>query len=69
MTDMALGFTQPLAEKSAGDLSGCKALSAREALRDLNLTAICEPIVRTIWDARHLTACYGDSFALAEGLD
>jgi hypothetical protein len=30
-----------------------------------NFTAICEPIVYTMWDPEHLTtACYGDSFTL-----
>jgi hypothetical protein len=31
-----------------------------------NLTAICEPIVYTIWDPQHFTtlsACYRDSFS------
>jgi hypothetical protein len=41
---------------------------ARLVRRADNLTAICEPIVYTMWDPQHLTtlsaskACYGDSF-------
>jgi hypothetical protein len=43
---------------------------ARPVRRADNLTAICEPIVYTMWDPQHLTtlqastACYEDSFTL-----
>jgi hypothetical protein len=42
---------------------------ARPACKADNLTAICEPIIYTMWDPQHLTAlqaskmCYGDSFS------
>jgi hypothetical protein len=34
---------------------------ARPVSRADNLASICEPIVYTMWDPQHLTACYGDS--------
>jgi hypothetical protein len=43
---------------------------ARPARKADNLTAICEPIVYTMWDPRRLTplytstACYRDSFTI-----
>jgi hypothetical protein len=62
---MALGSAQPLTEMSTRNLPGDKARPARKAD---NLTAICKPIVKKIWDPRRLTtlwastACYRDSF-------
>jgi hypothetical protein len=63
---MALGSTQPVSEISTRYLPGGKGRPAREAD---NLTAICEPIVKKIWEPRRLTtvwafmACYRDSFS------
>jgi hypothetical protein len=43
---------------------------ARPVRKADDLSAICEPIVYTMWDPRHLrtlqasAACYGDSFTL-----
>jgi hypothetical protein len=45
-------FTHPVTEMSTGRFLGGKAQSACKAD---NLTAICEPIVWTMWDPRHLT--------------
>jgi hypothetical protein len=42
---MAPGFTQPLTEMSI----------AQPARKDDNLTAICVPIIWTMWYPRHLT--------------
>jgi hypothetical protein len=66
---LAMGFTQLLTEMS---IRSRKIMflgrRARPVLRADNLTAICEPIVYTMWDPQHLTAlwaskaCYGDSF-------
>jgi predicted transglutaminase-like protease len=42
----------------------------RPVRRADNLTAICEPIVQTMWNPQHVTtlwssrSCYGDSFTL-----
>jgi hypothetical protein len=44
---MGLGMTQLLTKKSARNLTGDKGRPARKAD---NLTAICEPIVKTVWD-------------------
>jgi hypothetical protein len=62
-------FTQPLTEMSTRNIKkmflGSRERLAREAD---NLAAICEPIVKTMWDPQHLTTlytstvCYGDSF-------
>jgi hypothetical protein len=49
---MAPGFTQPETEMSTGRFLGGKLLSACKVD---SLTAICEPIVWTTWDPRHLT--------------
>jgi hypothetical protein len=62
---MALGSTQPLTEMSTRNLSGGKGRPERKAD---NLTAICEPIVKKMWEPQRLTtlwvsmACYRDSF-------
>jgi hypothetical protein len=62
---MALGSTQPLTEMSTTNLHGGKGRPARKAD---NLTTICEPVVKKIWELRRLTtlwafrACYRDSF-------
>jgi hypothetical protein len=62
---MALGSTQPLTEMSTRKLPGGKGRPARKAD---NLTTICEPIVKKMWEPRPLTtlwavtACYRDSF-------
>jgi hypothetical protein len=62
---MALGSTQPLTEMSTRNLNGGKGRPVRGAD---NLTAICEPIVKKIWEPRRLTtlwaftACYKDNF-------
>jgi hypothetical protein len=66
---MAPRSTQPLTEMSTRNLPGGKGRPARRAV---NLTAICEPIVKTkcgSLDVSHspmaFTACYRDSFFLA----
>jgi hypothetical protein len=62
---MALGSTQPLTEMSTRNLPGGK---GRSACKADNLTAICERIVKIMWDPRRLTALwasvafYRDSF-------
>jgi hypothetical protein len=62
---MALGSTQSLTEMSTRNLPGDNGRPTRKAD---NLTAICEPIVRKMWEPRRLTtlrastACYMDSF-------
>jgi hypothetical protein len=61
---MTQGSTQPLTEMSIRNLPGGKGRPARKAD---NLTAICEPVVKKMWEPRHLTtlwdftACYRDS--------
>jgi hypothetical protein len=68
---MALESTQPLTEMSTRNFSGRKRRPAREAD---NLTAICEPIVKKIWEPRRFTtlwafmACYRDSFSFTFNL-
>jgi hypothetical protein len=63
----ALGLTQPLIEMSARSIKMFLGSRAQPVRRADNLTAICEPIVQTLWDPRHLTtlyasmACYGNS--------
>jgi hypothetical protein len=58
---MALEFTQLLIEVSTKNLSGGKGWPAR---KPDNLTAICEPTLKKMWEPRHLTnlwastACY-----------
>jgi hypothetical protein len=49
---MALGYTQPLTEMSTRKLPGGKGRPARKAD---NLTAICEPTVKNMWEPRPLT--------------
>jgi hypothetical protein len=49
---MALGLTQPLTEMSTRNLPGDKEQPAHEAD---NLTAICELIVKEMWEPRHFT--------------
>jgi hypothetical protein len=62
---MALGSTQPLTEMSTRNLPGGQ---NRPACKADNLTAICEPIVKEMWEPRRLTTlwafttCYRDSF-------
>jgi hypothetical protein len=62
---MALELTRPLTEMNTRNFSGGKGRPARKAD---NLTAICEPIFKKIWEPRRLTtiwaftACYSDSF-------
>jgi hypothetical protein len=59
--------TQPLTEMSTRNLTDGKERPARKADK---LTAICEPIVKKMWEPRRLTAlwastaCYRDSFTL-----
>jgi hypothetical protein len=61
---MALGSNQPLTEMSTRNLPGGKEQPARKD----DLTAICEPIVKKMWEPRRLTtlwasmACYRDIF-------
>jgi hypothetical protein len=61
---VALGSTQPVTEMSTRNLSAGK---GRPARKHDNLTAICEPIVKKMWEPRPLTilwaftACYRDS--------
>jgi hypothetical protein len=63
---MALRSTQPLTEMSTRNLPLGIGRPARKAD---NLTAICEPIVKKMWEPRRVTtlwvstACYSDSFA------
>jgi hypothetical protein len=62
---MALGSTQPLTEMSTRKRPRGKRLPAHKAD---NLTDICEPIVKEMWEPRRLTtlwastACYRDNF-------
>jgi hypothetical protein len=62
---VTLGSTQPLTEMTTREVSGGKGRPAHKAD---NLTAICEPIVKKMWEPRRLTAlwattaCYRDSF-------
>jgi hypothetical protein len=62
---MALGSTQARTEMSTRNLPGGKGRPARKAD---SLTAICEPIVKKMWEPRRLTtlwastARYRDSF-------
>jgi hypothetical protein len=62
---MALGSTEPLTEKSTGNLSGGKGRPEHKAD---NFAAICEPTVQKMSELRRLialwtpTACYSDSF-------
>jgi hypothetical protein len=62
---MALGSTQPLTEMNTRNLPGSEGRPGRKAD---NFTAICEPIVKEMWEPRRLTtlwastACYRDSF-------
>jgi hypothetical protein len=49
---MALESTQPLTEMSTRNLTEGKGQPARKAD---NLTAICEPIVKKMWEPRPLT--------------
>jgi hypothetical protein len=64
---MALRSTKPLTEMSASNLLGGKGRPARKAN---NLTAICKPIIKKLWEPRRLTtlwastARYKDSFTL-----
>jgi hypothetical protein len=64
---MNLGPSQPLTEMSTRNLPGGKGRPARKAD---NLTAICEPIIKKMWEPRRVTtpwafmACYRDSFTL-----
>jgi hypothetical protein len=68
---MALGSTQLLIEMSTRNLSGeGGGGKGRPARGSDTLTAICEPIVRDMWETRRLTtlwgfmASYRDSFLL-----
>jgi hypothetical protein len=45
---MVLGYTQPVTGMSAAKSSCGKGRLAR---KDDNFTAICEPIVQTMWDS------------------
>jgi hypothetical protein len=62
---MVLGSTQPLTEMSTRIIPGGKGSPARKAD---NLTSICEPTVKKMWEPRRLTtlrtsiASYRDSF-------
>jgi hypothetical protein len=62
-----LGSTQPLTEMSTRNLPGFK---ARQARKEENSTAICEPIVYKMWESRRLTilrasaACYRNTFTI-----
>jgi hypothetical protein len=62
---MALGLAQPLTEMSTRNIPEGKGRPARKAD---NLIAICEPIVKKMWESQHLTtlwtstACYRDNF-------
>jgi hypothetical protein len=62
---MALGLTQPPTEISTRNLPEGK---GRPVCKTDNFTAICEPIVKKMWEPRRLTtlwattACYRDSF-------
>jgi hypothetical protein len=61
---MAVESTKPLTEISTRNLLGGKGRPARKAD---SLTAICEPIVKKMWERRRVTtlwastACYMDS--------
>jgi hypothetical protein len=52
---MVLGLTQPLTEMSTRNLPGGKGWGACKAD---NLTAICEPTAKKMWQPRHLTTLW-----------
>jgi hypothetical protein len=53
---MALELTYPLTEMTASKiLGGGGGFEARPERKANNLTAMCEPIVYTMWDPRHFT--------------
>jgi hypothetical protein len=62
---MVLGSSQPLTEMSTRNLPVGKGQPARKAD---NLPAVCEPIIKKMWEPQHLktlwasTACYRDTF-------
>jgi hypothetical protein len=62
---MVLGSIQPLTEMSTKNLPLGKGQLARKAE---NLSTICEPIAKIMWDTQRLTtlwaftACYRDNF-------
>jgi hypothetical protein len=69
---VALGSTQLVTETNIGNLPVGKERPARKA----DVTAICEPIVKKMWEPRRLTtlstlwaftACCRNSFALHPG--
>jgi hypothetical protein len=66
--NMVPGSTQPLTEMSTRNFPVGKDRPAREAD---NLTAICEPTIKKIWEPRRLTylwastACHSDSFVFS----
>jgi hypothetical protein len=63
---MTLGSTQPLTGMSTRNIPGGKGWLACKS----DLTAICEPVLKKMWEPRRLTtlwtsrACYRDSFIL-----
>jgi hypothetical protein len=50
-----LGFAEPLTELSVRDKSVFLESRARSAHEAVNLTAICEPIVKAMWDLQQPT--------------
>jgi hypothetical protein len=66
---LALRFIQPLTEMSTRSRKMFLESTERPVRRAANFTAICEPIVYTMWDPQLHTlwdskACYGDSFSI-----
>jgi hypothetical protein len=55
---MTLGSTQPITEMSTRNLSGGKERPAPEAD---DLTAICELIVKKMWEFRRLTVLWASA--------
>jgi hypothetical protein len=51
---MALESTQPLTEMSTRNIPGGK---GRPTRKFENLTAICEPIAKKMWEPQRLTTC------------
>jgi hypothetical protein len=59
---MVLGLAQPLTEISTRNFPGIKAWSPPKAD---NLTAICEPIVKKMWEPQRLTTLWSSTASLS----
>jgi hypothetical protein len=58
---MDLGSTQPLTEMSTRYLPGGGGGKERSAREANNLTTICEPIVKKMWDPRRLSTVWAST--------